>query len=102
MQKDSYIRACWWFGLLVLGIPLLIRSIVLLRASPSGLDAVVDFIYDDGYYYLAIAANFADAGRSTLDGVTPTNGYQPLWLIGRHTSAQLTWARRNVRHAILP
>jgi hypothetical protein len=81
MRKESYIRLCWCFGLVVLGVPLLIRSIVLLRASPVGLNELIEFIFDDGYYYLGIAANFADTGRSTLDGSTFTNGYQPLWLL---------------------
>jgi hypothetical protein len=41
---------------------------------------VPDFLFDDAYYYLTVAANIADKGRSTFDGITLTNGYQPLWL----------------------
>src|SRR5207245_1195546 len=51
---------------------------------------VVDYLYDDAYYYLAIAANLADTGRSTLDGLTATNGYQPLWLIVLFLIGKLT------------
>src|SRR5579883_1358590 len=42
---------------------------------------VAAFFEDDFFYYLQIARNFAEHGRSTFDGVTPTNGYHPLWMI---------------------
>lgn len=38
-------------------------------------------LQDDGYYYLQIARNIASGAGSTFDGVNPTNGYQPLWLV---------------------
>jgi hypothetical protein len=37
--------------------------------------------YDDGYYYLEIARQIANGAGSTFDGVNPTNGYHPLWLL---------------------
>jgi hypothetical protein len=42
---------------------------------------LVDFIHDDGCYYLTVAAKLAQLGRSTFDGISTTNGYQPLWLL---------------------
>jgi hypothetical protein len=36
---------------------------------------------EDGYYYLQIARNAALGHGSTYDGVTPTNGYHPLWML---------------------
>lgn len=36
---------------------------------------------DDAFFYLTIARNLARGFGSTFDGLTPTNGYQPLWLI---------------------
>jgi MFS family permease len=36
--------------------------------------------YDDGYYYLKIAKNIAAGYGSTFDGISQTNGYQPLWM----------------------
>jgi hypothetical protein len=36
---------------------------------------------EDGYYYLQIARNAALGRGSTFDGVTPTNGYHPLWML---------------------
>jgi hypothetical protein len=37
--------------------------------------------YDDGFYYLKIAQQIARGAGSTFDGVHPTSGYHPLWLI---------------------
>ena len=36
--------------------------------------------FDDAYYYLQIAYNIAHGAGSTFDGITKTNGYQPLWM----------------------
>ncbi|HTO68804.1 MAG TPA: hypothetical protein VMR31_03000 [Myxococcota bacterium] len=35
---------------------------------------------DDAYYYLAIARNAAAGHGFTADGLSPTNGFQPLWM----------------------
>jgi hypothetical protein len=43
--------------------------------------ATVEFLYDDAYYYLQIAYNLAIHRVSSFDGLTVTNGYQPLWLL---------------------
>jgi hypothetical protein len=37
--------------------------------------------FDDGYYYLEIARRIAGGEGSTFDGIHPTNGYHPLWLL---------------------
>ncbi len=37
-------------------------------------------VYDDAYYYFAIARNFASRGMLSADGITLTNGFHPLWL----------------------
>jgi hypothetical protein len=81
MHQQKIIRFYWIFALLLLAIPLSVRLFFLFSTPISQLRRVVDFIFDDGYYYLTLAANLVDLGRTTLDGITPTNGYQPLWLI---------------------
>jgi hypothetical protein len=48
--------------------------------AAQGPDTAVGLLFDDAYYYLTIAANLAETGRSTFDGIELTNGYQPLWL----------------------
>ncbi|MFI5316514.1 MAG: hypothetical protein ACHQ6T_12500 [Myxococcota bacterium] len=35
---------------------------------------------DDAYYYLVIARNAASGRGFTADGLSPTNGFQPLWM----------------------
>jgi hypothetical protein len=35
---------------------------------------------DDAYYYLVIARNVAFGHGVTADGLSPTNGFQPLWM----------------------
>jgi hypothetical protein len=75
------LRTCWLAAMGLLIGALLPRMMAVSLASPSELFAVVDYLTDDAYYYLGIAANLAESGRSTLDGVTLTNGYHPLWLL---------------------
>jgi 4-amino-4-deoxy-L-arabinose transferase-like glycosyltransferase len=36
---------------------------------------------DDSFYYLEIARNLAGGRGLSFDGATPTNGFQPLWLL---------------------
>lgn len=36
---------------------------------------------DDGYYYFTIARHLASGQGMTIDGVIPTNGFHPLWLL---------------------
>lgn len=36
---------------------------------------------DDGYYYFTIARNLASGAGVSFDGLNPTNGFHPLWLI---------------------
>src|SRR5476651_1674392 len=39
----------------------------------------LDLMADDAFFYFIIAKNLATQGLSSFDGVTLTNGYQPLW-----------------------
>jgi len=39
------------------------------------------FIYDDMFYYLRVAQHIVAGHGSTFDGVAPTNGYHPLWMM---------------------
>ncbi len=50
------------------------------RVVTSDLDVLLKMVPDDAFYYLQIARNLAASGRSTFDGVAPTNGYHPLWM----------------------
>lgn len=43
--------------------------------------AGVPLTHEDGFYYFAIARNLAAGRGSTFDGLHPTNGYHPLWML---------------------
>ena len=36
---------------------------------------------DDAYYYFKVAQNISEGHGSTFDGINPTNGYHPLWML---------------------
>ncbi|HEY3991097.1 MAG TPA: hypothetical protein VGM02_17490 [Acidobacteriaceae bacterium] len=42
---------------------------------------ILAYYADDFFYYLQIAHNLVEHGKSTFDGTTLTNGYHPLWLL---------------------
>lgn len=54
-----------------------LKAFVALAAASRG----VSFFIDDAFYYLLIARNFAQSGVPTFDGVNPTNGFHPLWML---------------------
>ncbi|WP_419803923.1 hypothetical protein [Terriglobus sp.] len=40
-----------------------------------------NFFADDSYFYFQVAWNFAHGRGSTFNGLMPTNGYHPLWML---------------------
>lgn len=42
---------------------------------------ITHLLPDDAFYYFEIARNIALGAGSTFDGLNPTNGYHPLWLL---------------------
>ena len=59
-------------------VPLTIYAIHILRLP---LDALLGVVPDDAFYYLSIARHLAASGFSSLDGINPTNGYHPAWML---------------------
>ena len=43
--------------------------------------ALLSFYQDDAFYYFQIARNIAAHHFSSFDGIHPTNGYHPLWML---------------------
>ncbi len=41
----------------------------------------VAMLYDDFFYYMKVAENWVDGRGSTFNGLVPTNGYHPLWML---------------------
>lgn len=64
------------YAILMLGA--LAASAWALLADPHTL---VVHLPDDVFYYFKIAENVANGLGSTFDGINPTNGFQPLWLV---------------------
>jgi len=54
---------------------------ILLYVSWQPTEVSVRYTTDDGFYYLNIANNIALGKGSSFDGINPTNGYHPLWLL---------------------
>lgn len=55
--------------------------LVLLSRFTHGGNRFLTFFEDDFFYYLVVARNLAHHGVSTFNGIQPTNGYHPLWLL---------------------
>jgi hypothetical protein len=47
----------------------------------ASLPELIDSFFDDAYYYFEVARNMASGLGSTFDGISPTNGYHPLWML---------------------
>jgi hypothetical protein len=41
---------------------------------------VMEWLYDDCFYYMIVAKHFSERHISSFDGVTVTSGYHPLWM----------------------
>lgn len=62
---------------LAIAIVFALKAFVALSAASRG----VSLFIDDAFYYLLIARNFAASGVPTFDGINPTNGFHPLWML---------------------
>ena len=57
-----------------------VALLLLLYALPSHLRPA-RYPADDSYFYLLVAENIVGGNGSTFNGVMPTNGYHPLWML---------------------
>jgi hypothetical protein len=67
-----------WLNLVLIAVTLTAIATV---AIPLLSHRILAYYADDFFYYLQIAHNLAEHGRSSFDGTTLTNGYHPLWLL---------------------
>lgn len=51
-----------------------------------------NFVVDDGYFYPEIARYIVHGQGSTFNGIMPTNGYHPLWMLVCVAAARITSA----------
>ena len=59
-----------------------IVAVLLVLVVLPALIRPAEFFQDDSYFYLQVARNIVDGLGSTFHGITPTNGYHPLWMAG--------------------
>lgn len=61
---------------------LLLAALVRLWVAWQPIESLVEKnLPDDSFYYFVLARNLAESGQATVDGVSPTNGFHPLWLL---------------------
>lgn len=60
-----------------LGALLAFKAFAALALASRGIPLFID----DAFYYLLIARNFAFSGIPAFDGIHPTNGFHPLWML---------------------
>lgn len=53
--------------------------VVFITLAPVG--SLLVFLSDDAYYYLNVAYNNARGDGLTFDGLNPSNGWHPLWML---------------------
>ena len=66
-------------GIGYLALALIPVAAIFVLATLSPPMALNDYLSDDAYYYLRVAANTAHGAGSTFGNLVPTNGYHPLW-----------------------
>ena len=95
-MKPNHERGLTWLAQLGFSLLLIVPTLppalrfLMDNNANANLVSIVNVLYDDAYYYLQIAFNLAHLGSSSFDGVTPTNGCQPLWLLILTLLAKLT------------
>lgn len=74
---ERNLRAALTFGL-ICAVVFLAHAI---RVVSAPLEQTLAVVPDDAFYYFKIAQHIAARHGSTFDGVHPTNGYHPLWML---------------------
>jgi hypothetical protein len=62
-----------------IGILFIIYMFIVLYFNPTG--AILSLFSDDAFYYFKIAKNIHSGLGCTFDGITPTSGFHPLWML---------------------
>jgi len=68
-----------WFEIILIAV---VMSVSLYAALSDAQNLSLRwFTRDDAYYYFKVAQNISEGHGSTFDGINPTNGYHPLWML---------------------
>ena len=68
-------------GAAAFGVSVLIYLGVCFSILRHSVSWLLGYVADDGFYYLQVARHLAATGHSTFDGLNPTNGYHPGWML---------------------
>ncbi len=99
-QNSSHARSSARFALRTACVLLATCSALWLAGwATSGVASAWPRFEDDAYYYLVIARNVASGYGVTADGISPTNGFQPLWM---WCLVPLAWLTRGDTAWLLP
>ncbi len=92
--KRQGIEPALLLTLLAAAVLLISQGMVLARFD---LDRLFGFsLLDDSFYYFTIARNAASGLGLTFDGLTPTNGFHPLWMM----TLLLLWPLGGIKAAL--
>ena len=80
----------WILGGAAILAAILIARLVMIWISNA--EIFIASLPDDAWYYTSIARHIAAGTGSTFDGIHPTNGYHPLWMIVLSTLRMVTGA----------
>ncbi len=69
----------YWFEIILLTT---VMAVHLYAATSDAYNFPANwFTRDDAYYYFKVAQNITEGHGITFDGINPTNGYHPLWML---------------------
>lgn len=68
----------WWRALLVFAVALVPRLLIIAQPIPLQLNKSLP---DDAYYYFLTAQNIVAGNGPAVDGMHPSNGWHPLWML---------------------
>jgi hypothetical protein len=69
----------WWRTATALACVLGAIRVAVVALAPY--QQAVGLFDDDAFYYFGVARHIAEGAGSTFNGIDPTNGYHPLWLL---------------------
>lgn len=81
LRNPPHIGRLGWRALFGMVIGALFLGYVYVLAFGQSLEPAVSLASDDAFYYMKIARNIIRGEGCTFDGIAPTNGFHPLWMV---------------------
>ncbi len=70
-----------YFDILTMVVPIIILIVAVLFVVVFPATTIARLFHDDSFFYIKTAYNISKGMGSTFDGINPTNGYHPLYMI---------------------